>query len=71
MSSWGVGVNAETSKQAAAIGVNIPGALTGAGATSNMFRAISVNQTIKASSVTNSYLSTYSVNSAYKEALGN
>ena len=36
-----------------------------------MFRAISVNQTIKASSVTNSYLSTYSVNSAYKEALGN
>ncbi|MEZ7186603.1 RHS repeat-associated core domain-containing protein [uncultured Pseudoalteromonas sp.] len=53
----GAGMDAETARQAAAIGVNVPGALTGAGATTNMFRALSVNQTISASSAANAYLS--------------
>tara|TARA_B100001971_G_C18021346_1_gene447565 strand:- start:326 stop:589 length:264 start_codon:yes stop_codon:yes gene_type:complete len=62
----GAGMDAETARQAAAIGVNVPGALTGACATTNMFRALSVNQTISASSAANAYLSAYSVNAAQR-----
>jgi hypothetical protein len=67
----GAGMDAETARQAAAIGVNVPGALTGAGATTNMYRALSVNQTLNATSVANAYLSAYSVNAAQQEVKGN